>query len=256
MVTLVRLNEVSWPEAGALLRDAKLVILPTGSTEQHGPHCPLGTDTFTAEYVADRVSDAVGAVVLPAVPFGISDHHRQFSGTLWTPPPLYRRYILEMILSASSHGARKYLIINGHGGNTPSLKEVCEELRRRHGVFSAVTEAYPKMDGHAGRDETSLMLAIRGSLVHMDRAVDTPQAESLAGIRLKAQKMAPAEFGWDTIDLSPSGVFGAAGKTIQATQATRERGVELLENHIKEIAELAARLRDAHLGELLPKPHV
>ena len=248
---------MTWTDADAVLRGAGLVVLPAGSTEQHGPHCPLGTDTYTAEHVADRVGDAVGVVVLPAIPFGVSDHHRQFTGTLWTPPPLYREYVKATLLSAASHGARKFLIVNGHGGNSPSLREVCEELRRIHGVFAASVNAYPqKMDGHAGRDETSVMLAIRPGLVHMERATDTKQSDGIAGIPMKAQRIEPAEFGWDTADLSPTGVFGAAGKTIRPSQASKERGTELLEEHIRGIVALAERLRDAPLSELLPKPHM
>jgi creatinine amidohydrolase len=252
----MRLAELSWVEAQKALKKVDTAILPIGSTEQHGPHCPLGTDHMTADAVANIIGDKVRLPVLPVIPVGVSSHHRQFPGTLWAPPVVFRDYVRSVILSAASHGLQKFLIVNGHGGNTPSLKEVAEELRSDDGIFIAIVTAYPsKLDGHAGEDETSLMLHLRPDLVDMKSAVDTKQSEDIAGIKMKAQKMGPADFGWDTIDLSTTGVFGAAGKTIEATKATSEHGGEILRAHIDELCAFAEDLKKVRLEKLLPKPH-
>ncbi len=252
----MRLAEVTWVEAQRALKRADTVILPVGSTEQHGPHCPLGTDHFTADAVANMVGERAKLPVLPVIPVGVSSHHRQFPGTLWAPPSVFRDYVKAVILSASSHGPRKFFIINGHGGNTPSLKEVAEELRSDAEIFVAIATAYPsKLDGHAGDDETSIMLHLRPDLVDMKKAVDTKQSEELAGMRMKTQKVGPADFGWDTIDLSATGVFGAAGKTITATRATREHGEEITKTQVDELWAFTEELKKAKLEELLPKPH-
>ncbi|HIH88563.1 TPA: creatininase family protein, partial [Candidatus Bathyarchaeota archaeon] len=89
----MRLAEASWVEAQKALGKVDTVILPVGSTEQHGPHCPLGTDHFTADAVANMVGDRAKLPVLPVVPVGVSSHHRQFPGTLWAPPAVFRDYI-------------------------------------------------------------------------------------------------------------------------------------------------------------------
>jgi creatinine amidohydrolase len=252
----MKLAEVSWVEAQKILKGVDTVILPVGSTEQHGPHSPLGTDHIIADTVANMVGDRVELPVLPVVPVGISSHHRQFPGTLWVPPTVFRDYIKAIILSASSHGPRKFLVINGHGGNTPSLKEVAEDLRSDDELFVAITTAYPpKLDGHAGEDETSLMLHLHPDLVDMKKALNTKQNEALAGIEMKTQRVGPADFGWDTIDLSSTGIFGAAGKTIEATKATPEHGKEILEAHVDELCVFARELKKANLEGLLPKPH-
>jgi creatinine amidohydrolase len=252
----MKFAEVSWVEAQAILKDVDTVILPVGSTEQHGPHCPLGTDHITAEAVAVTIGDRVGLPVLPVVAVGVSSHHRQFPGTLWAPPAVFRDYVKAIILSAASHGPRKFLIVNGHGGNTASLKEVAEDMRSDENIFIAVANAFPaKLDGHAGEDETSVMLHLRPELVKMKKAVDTKQNEALAGIRMKAQKVGPADFGWDTIDLSPTGVFGAAGKTIEATKATASHGEEIVKAHVDELCAFTEELKTAKLEDLLPKPH-
>ena len=251
----MKVAELSWVEAQKVLRAVDTVVLPVGSTEQHGPHCPLGTDHFTAEAVAVAVGERAGLPVLPVVAVGVSSHHRQFPGTLWAPPDVFRDYVKAIILSASSHGPRKFFIVNGHGGNTASLKEVAEELRSDDDIFVAIANAYPKLDGHAGEDETSLIIHLRPELVDMKEAVDQKQSEALAGIRMKTQKVGPAEFGFDTIDLTPTGIFGAAGKTIEATKATAKHGEELYEAHLEELCDFAEDLKKARLEELLPKPH-
>ncbi len=211
---------------------------------------------MTAEAVANMVGDRVKLPVLPVVPVGVSSHHRQFSGTLWASPSVFREYVKAIILSASSHGPKKFIIINGHGGNTPSLKEVAEDLRNDDDIFLAIATAYPtKLDGHAGEDETSIMLYLRPELVKMEKAVDTKQNEALAGIRMKTQKVGPADFGFDTMDLSPTGVFGAAGKTIEATKATAKHGEEIVKAHVDELCAFAEELKKAKIEELLPKPH-
>ncbi|TRO48691.1 creatininase family protein [Candidatus Bathyarchaeota archaeon] len=85
-VILVRLHEISWSEAKELFQETDVAILPVGSTEQHGPHNPLGTDHLVAEALSKVVGERTGVPVLPIIPVGISEHHRQFPGTLWVRP--------------------------------------------------------------------------------------------------------------------------------------------------------------------------
>ena len=253
---MVKLAEVSWVDAQGIMGEVDTVILPVGSTEQHGPHCPLGTDHVAAEAVSLAVGERTSLLVLPVVPVGVSSHHRQFPGTLWVHPSVFKEYVEAIILSASSHGPRKFIIINGHGGNTASLREVAEDMRSDEDVFVAIVNAFPaKLDGHAGEDETSVMLYLHPELVKIDRAVDAKQNEALAGIKMKAQKVGLADFGWDTIDLRSTGVFGAAGKTIQAPKATAAHGEQIVNTHIDEISAFAEELKATRLEDLLPKPH-
>ena len=254
---MVRFADITWVDADALRGSVDVVLVPVGSTEQHGPHAPLGTDTILAEYLANTVAERTGVIITPAIPIGVSDHHRQFTGTLWVTHQVFREYAKEVALSVASHGWRKVLYVNGHGGNSPSLLEVCEDLRRSHGVFAAVVNAYPpRPDGHAGRDETSIMLNLRPELVKMECAPDTSQSSQFAGIPMRGQGIGPAEYGWDTIDLSTTGVFGAAGKTIRASTATPEHGEKIMNQYVSEVVELVEKLKKARLEELLPRLHV
>jgi len=253
---MVQLAEISWSEALKLLEGTDVAILPVGSTEQHGPHNPLGTDHLVAARMAFEVGERTGVPVLPVVPVGVSEHHRQFPGTLWVSPTVFRAYVRAIALAAVSHGVRKFLVVNGHGGNTPALMEVAGELRSEHGVFAAVASAFPLIDGHAGEGETSVNLYFHGHLVKMERAVDTEQKDRLGSLETAGFNMVgPARYAWDTLDLSETGVMGNAGATIRSTTASEEKGGELVEPHIEALCELVERLKEADLDGLLPKPH-
>jgi creatinine amidohydrolase len=254
---MVQLAEVSWTDAEKLFRECDTVILPVGSTEQHGPHNPLGTDHLIAAAFSKVVGDLTGVPVLPVVPVGISEHHRQFPGTLWVPPDVFRDYMLSVALAASSHGPRKVLFFNGHGGNTAALVEVAGVLRRDYDVFAAVLMTFPPgVDGHAGSKETSMNLYYHGHLVKMDRAVDQAQATHLGALPMTGiGGLGPMQFPWDTIDLTPTGVLGGSGKKIVSTTATKKIGEEIMKPFTEEVVKLVEAIKAADADELLSKPH-
>jgi len=258
---LVQWAEISWADADRLFKEVDVAILPVGSTEQHGPHNPLGTDHLVAAAVGREVGERTGVPVLPVVPVGVSQHHRQFTGSLWVPPPVFRSYIESIILSAAGHGIRKFVILNGHGGNTSSLVEVAGDLRMNHGVFAAVVIAFPPQamqpePSHAGTVETSINLYFHGHLVDMDRAVDTRQKEKLGPLDIRGMnKVGPALFAWDTIDLTETGVLGEAGRLVRSSDASAEKGREMIEPYIEEISRFVEALKKANVEDLLSKPH-
>jgi creatinine amidohydrolase len=252
---MVKLRDITWTDAEQILKETDTAILPLGATEQHGPHGPLGTDIMTAEYVSRVVGEETCLPVLPVIPVGISDHHRQFPGTLWVPPPVFREYVKAVALSASSHGVRKLVMVNGHGGNTNALYEVAEKLRMEHGIFSIIVHSYtPQMDGHAGADETSLALYIDESLIRMDRARKSTVKTELAGMQIGGNdRLGPAVFPRDTIDLSDTGIYAGAGRTIDPSKASKKRGEELIKPHIEEIVKTVQELKNIDIMDLLPK---
>lgn len=256
VIGLVQLAEISWSDAGVVFGETDIALLPVGSTEQHGPHNPLGTDYMVAAALSRAVGERTGVPVLPVIPVGVSEHHRQFPGSLWVPPATFRDYMKAVALAVASHGVRKLLIVNGHGGNTASLMEVAGDLRREHGVFAAVLMAFPPIDGHAGEGETSVNLFFHGHLVKMERAVDTKQRERLGPLKIEGfNRIGAAQFPWDTVDLTDTGVLGTAGRTIRATEASVEKGRELMEPFIDEVCQLVEELKKAKIEDLLCKPH-
>lgn len=204
--------------------DTDLAVLPVGSTEQHGPHAPLGTDFLNAEAVAEAaVSSFDREVVLaPTIPIGVSEEHRQFTGTLWVSPDTFRAYVRETVEALISHGWNRIVLVNGHGGNIPALGEVAARVSRAESAlvvpftwFDAAETALSM--GHAGPVETSLLLHTRPELVDTDRfdeAVDGGSdswGEWVSGTNLAHD---PAEFSENGTVGDPSEASAAEGEDL------------------------------------------
>ena len=171
----MQLAEATWTDVDDC--DTDLAVLPVGSTEQHGPHAPLGTDTVTATAVADAAADAYDGevVVTPAIPVGVAEEHRQFTGTLWVSPDTFRSYVRETVQSLASHGFDRVVVVNGHGGNIDALREVTGTITRHDDAyavaftwFEAVGEHSNDM-GHGGPLETAMLRHLAPETVHEDR---------------------------------------------------------------------------------------
>ena len=118
-----------------------LAIIPLGSTEQHGPQCALGTDFLIPRNLAERVEamdETKNVIVLPTVPFGVCDYHMSFPGTFNIGfEGLY--LLLSKITGAMmQHGVRRFLVINGHGQNTPAIDQTSLEVYRAGGIMASI----------------------------------------------------------------------------------------------------------------------
>ncbi|MFB6304115.1 MAG: creatininase family protein [Haloferacaceae archaeon] len=225
------LSEATWTD----VRDAApdVAVLPVGSTEQHGPHAPLGTDAFAAAAVAEAgvESHDGDALVAPTVPVGVAEEHRAFAGTLWVSPDTFRAYVRETVASLAHHGVDRVVVVNGHGGNVPALREACARLSR-DGTAYAVPftwfEAVEATDmGHGGPLETSLVAHLRPELVREERLDDA----AAGGSDGWGEWVSGANLAYDTEEFSENGAVG------DPRAASAERGADLL-------AEAAAALAD------------
>jgi len=181
----VFLGEMTNPEVDAFLRDHDTVIVPTGSTEQHGPHGPLLTDVFVPVEVASRVALEVGALVAPSINYGLSYPHVGFTGVVHLRIPTFMALVEDLCVSLAAIGFRRIVFLNGHYDNTYAIAYACATAAER---MPAGVRAFPVnyWDGmtaeqageffgasaglHANRGETSAVLAINPALVDMDRA--------------------------------------------------------------------------------------
>ncbi|MES5820516.1 mycofactocin biosynthesis peptidyl-dipeptidase MftE [Streptomyces sp. RG80] len=178
-----------------------LVLVPVGSTEQHGPHLPLDTDTVVAQAVADRTAQALPSPCLPAPPlaYGASGEHADFPGTVSIGHEALRAVVVELTRSLSLW-ARRIVFVNGHGGNTATL-DTALGLLRAEGHDAAWTGCgTPGGDAHAGRTETSLMLHLAPDRVRLDAA--------LAGDTRPLAVLLPDLIAHGVRAVSPSGVLG------------------------------------------------
>ncbi|MCF8500306.1 MAG: creatininase family protein [Rhodospirillum sp.] len=134
----MRLQLATWPEVTDYLTTRRGVILPIGSTEQHGPSALVGTDAITAETGAWEVGEALNVYVAPTMAVGMAHHHMAFAGSMTLRPSTMIAMIRDYVVSLSAHGFRRFLFINGHGGNIPTIQsafyEIYEEQRATHGA--------------------------------------------------------------------------------------------------------------------------
>lgn len=215
-----KLARACWPDVRA---GAQVVLVPLGSCEQHGPHLPLATDTLVAEAVARRAAaelrqDDVEAWCAPAVPYGASGEHQDFPGTMSIGHDVLGRLLVEAGRSAATWGAR-LVFVNGHGGNLPTVGEAVCQLRHEGRDAAWLPCDAPGADAHAGRTETSLMLAIAPHLVRRSRAragTTRPLAELLPRLR----KLGVAAVSPNGVLGDPTGASAAEGALLLAGMTT------------------------------------
>ncbi|MBU0847720.1 creatininase family protein, partial [Patescibacteria group bacterium] len=121
--------KLTWPEVEDYLKTNDVILFPTGSTEQHGKHIAEDNDAFTAYEIAKRVAERTGVLVAPTMPFGNSIHHMKFPGTMTLTFDTLVDVYKEVCESLISHGFKKIVIMNGHGGNTNAIAQALREIR-------------------------------------------------------------------------------------------------------------------------------
>jgi creatinine amidohydrolase len=164
------LADLAWPEVAQRAASGAVLAIPLGSTEQHGPHLPLSTDTDIAVALCRRlVPVRPDVLIAPAVAYGSSGEHDGFAGTLSIGDAAIEQVVLELGRSAT-RTFRHVLFVSAHGGNAGPVTRAVARLRSRS---RDVTLFQPRWDGdpHAGHHETALALAIDPRRVRMDRAV-------------------------------------------------------------------------------------
>ena len=193
----IRLALRSWPEVETYLQECKGVIIPLGSTEQHGPTGAIGTDALTAEAVALEVGRRTGVLVTPTQSFGMAEHHLGFAGTMSLQPATLLAVLHDLVLSLGRHGFERVFVINGHGGNIATAKAafaqahgtattrnlpVAPQLRCRLAnwfmagpVMRQARDLYGDKEGHhATPSEIAVTLAVEPSLQSKQRPLPDP----------------------------------------------------------------------------------
>ena len=229
-----------WPDVAAGPR--QVLVVPLGSLEQHGPHLPLDTDTRIAAAVAGRAcAGRAGIGLAPPLPVGASGEHADFPGTLSIGHVALSTLLVELGRHASLHWPA-LLLVNGHGGNAAAIGDALGKLRAEgrdcHAWHAGVR---PSMlaaaglslvpDAHAGRVETSLMLALAPGDVRLDAAApgDTrPLGEVISDLRTRGVRR-----------VSPNGVLG------NPARASAAEGKTLLDLIVADLAATLDRLTAA-----------
>ena len=245
-----RFNRLTWDEINDAIEAQKVVLLPTGSTEQHGRHLPLDVDVFLAESVCHeagkRAPDRI--LVLPPISYGLNRHHIDFPGTIHIEADVYIEYLVNITKSVAYHGFEKILIVNGHGSNTPTneiaarrtvleTRSLCASVN----YFSLAIEAFEsvrdtKVMAHADEFETSLYLALAPERVKMTHAVAD---NDVSGEYVSSDSIAkyPVRFSDYWGRWTETGVHG------DPTTATAEKGKVVLEASVSGLVNLVDEWR-------------
>jgi len=184
------LDEMTGPEVEAALKETDVLLLPVGATEAHGPHLPLGTDSFEARENCRRAAirlEALGCPVIigPVIPFGTSSFHLGFAGTISLSSQTMIRLLKEVCLSLYETGFRKFALVHGHDGNLPAMMVAAQELvdstaDAQATVLNWLTplskvyhriQTSSKQEGHGGEGETARVLVTHPELVHLERSI-------------------------------------------------------------------------------------
>lgn len=245
-------SALTWPEIAEMPeRDRTVLILPVGAIEQHGPHLPLKVDSAIVSGVLNRALAAldpnIPAYALPVLPYGKSNEHLGFPGTMSLSATTLLAMVMEIGESVYRAGFRRLILMNGHGGQPQVLDIAATDLRVKFPDFltfswfvwrgaphykTLLTEREGRDGMHAGAAETSLMMALMPELVRGDRAVtdypDLPANNSGVTIGVKG----PTAAAWRTEDISETGVIG------DAVDSSLEVGEQLLQQLVTGWVEL------------------
>jgi mycofactocin system creatininase family protein len=239
------LERLTWPEVEAEIRGGRdTIVIPFGSTEQHGPHLPLGTDAMLGDAIGEAVAARLDAFLAPTVRIGCSSHHLAFPGTLSVEEETFHRVVADVVRSITPQGFRRIVLLPTHGGNFAPLGAAVERIGPVPGVrivtFSDVgllaevmlglgaELGIPPSEGgiHAGEWETSMMLALRPELTRMERAEVGYTGDLMEGMQTMVAR------GTDAV--AKNGVFGDPRRA--SAEAGRRYVDRIVDRVLQEIA--------------------
>ncbi|MEM8864648.1 MAG: creatininase family protein [Planctomycetota bacterium] len=243
-------------------KQAAVAVLPVGAIEQHGPHLPVSVDTTILVGLIDRLvesmPDELLAYFLPVLPYGKSNEHADFPGTLSLSGETLLSVVLEIGASVAASGFRRLVLLNSHGGQSPVLDIAARDLRIKHnmlvvssnwfslgmpeGLFS---ERELNHGVHAGQMETSVMQCLDPRHVDMSQAQDfVSLTEELAEENRHLSLKPGGKLGWKSQDLNPHGACG------DARSATPEAGQAVIDNAVQQIVALLQEVARFPLSRL------
>lgn len=243
----VWIERMTWTDVkAAMVAGKRRVLVIVGAMEQHGPHLPIGTDTFLGHAIAERIARNLGdALITPVIPIGYSVGHMPMPGTITLTEDTLSRVIAETCESLAHHGFKEIVLLSSHGGNYRAIRQALDVLRQKRLPvrITAATDIEPYLERikalsaeygldsvrvgvHAAQGETSQMLAHKPELVKMERAVEGFMGDP--SIRWKSRVPPPMN------EMSPTGIVGdARGATAELGEAFLKAETDYLSEQIR-----------------------
>jgi len=237
----------------------KVVILPLGATEQHGPHMAVSTDTDIVTHVAAGCEALLPDDILlcPALPFGSSHHHLSFGGTLSLSITTYTQAIVELVESLLNNGFRKIILLNGHGGNITPVKQALAVLGNRYdstmspnialvtywetagSIFAGAAPMESPALSHACEYETSMMLHLFPEKVWMNLAERSVRPETNGFIPFEDDE----PYKGVTL-FKQTAYISSNGSSGHPQLATAEKGQYLIENAVRSVSDFITSFKN------------
>ncbi len=262
-------EDMSWPEIEEVLKRPNAVILPTGSTEQHGLHLPVNVDSRCAAYIAEQAARKVSeenqipVLVLPVVPYGDTATFRYYPGTVSLSIDTFSRVVEDIVRSlVVDQGVKNVVVLNGHNSNTIAIATALRKLSTElpgTGLY-AVTwwdlgfDVIPgvrksELDSHAGELETSLSLVIQPENVHLEKAVkETPTFSLSSRWVLPDLQRSPDKVFYHSRKKYPKGTGQGSGVMGDPTVASRETGGEIVSAVVDDLAQIILEIVRSEKG--------
>jgi creatinine amidohydrolase len=252
-----------WTEVREAIARGVTAVVPLGSIEEHGPHCP-GGDYIIVDEIAARAAEVSGAVPTPTLPFGYSEYFRNYPGTITLRSETLAAVLTDTIDSLLLHKFPRIVIVNGHAGNTGSVELVARGYRRSHGLVIPAIAPFQMIQapdvveriygdkvelGHGGEPIGSLMMHLRPGRMQMQRAgafgrrtVFGCPTEGLGAIKVDGVRVA--------VPLDMEDVTPPTGSLSDPKLGSAERGRQLLEYAVQACVGFLKWFRgvDPHLG--------
>ena len=234
------LAKMTTAQAKEAFKKDPIIVIPVGSTEQHGTQGALGTDFMVPSYLADHVEDVDNVIVAPTVPYGVCPYHLSFEGSINIGYEGLYMVLHGIMDSLMQHGAKRFVILNGHGGNTPSIDRAALEVAQLDKKFDG---------GHGDVLETSAMMAIAPESVHLElskpiNAQDPSENMKAAYIQAVNFKGGIVRLVRDTKEIAPSGWFGP----FDPKDSSAELGQEALDLAVSYIRDFLEEMKQIELS--------
>lgn len=255
-------DEMSYEEAAEAFKKTEIAIIPLGATHPHGVACPLGTDTFVAHGIAERVGKKGNAIVMPASPYGWNQYHMDFPGCINMPHEHLRDHIYYVAKALHKWGIRKIIFVSPHGGNTPIISDVAYRLRYELGMLSMrVTygiagQVDPKAAGYGSEgmvDEAAMISYVRPELAHPEKSKAKPPLknlfkpfESVPDFRKVVFKGGKPDLFMTSKDATDTCEWGNTPQAWDMSNATAELGERIIEtaaNYIVDLIDAFAQVK-------------
>lgn len=251
-------QELSWPEIVEKTKECDIILLPIGSIEQHGPHCPVGVDSLNVQKIAERVAERTGVLIAPPIWYGAHMYMQYgFPGTIPIRSDVLKQFVKDVVTGLVKNGFKKIIILNGHGQQwvfIGALHELALETKAFIAIATwweiarkTIEEVAQTKFVHADEVETSVALELYPELVDMSKA-DKESAPSIVDKKWYGSptRTLPDEGGFPhhnitasyfQVDVYKLGILG------DATLATREKGKKIVDAVVDKLCEFIEELK-------------